>query len=76
MTKGTKSSVDDETFAAPAKVYPTSVRLLSLEGYRKDILTGFVISAGGLGESLVNIPFLEYSFSINLIFRLALRPWL
>lgn len=55
LDEGTKSSVDDETFAVPAKVYPASVQLLSLESYRKDILTGFVISAGGLGESLVMI---------------------
>lgn len=39
---------------APAKVYPASVQLLSLESYRKYLLTGFVISAGGLGESLVS----------------------
>jgi hypothetical protein len=75
LTKGTKSSVDDETFAVPAKVYPASVQLLSLKSYRKDILTGFVISAGGLGESLVMIPFLHNNFSIRLIFRLALRLW-
>jgi len=47
------NSCDDETFTVPSKVYPTVVKLLSLETYRQEILTGFLASAGGLGESLV-----------------------
>jgi len=42
-------------FAVPSKVFPAAVQLLSLELYRAEILTGFVISAGGLGESLVTL---------------------
>jgi hypothetical protein len=54
--------VDDDTFSLPAKVYPAAVHLLSLEIYREEILTGFVISAGGLGESLVYFPHLKTDF--------------
>jgi tubulin-specific chaperone D len=36
------------------------VQLLSLEIYREEILTGFVISAGGLGESLVSYAYISH----------------
>lgn len=68
LGRNLKSSVDDDTFALPVKVYSAAVQLLSLEIYREEILTGFVISAGGLGESLV--PSLK---THKLIFRLALH---
>ena len=42
-----------DIFAVPSQVYPACVQLLALESYRETILTGFVVSAGGLGESLV-----------------------
>lgn len=41
-------------FAVPSKVFPAAVLILSLEPYRIEALTGFVVSAGGLGESLVS----------------------
>lgn len=46
-------NVDGDTFAVPSKIYPAAVRLLSSGTYREDVLTGFIVSAGGLGESLV-----------------------
>ena len=49
----TNARVDGDIFAVPSKVYPAAVQLLSLASYRSQILTGFVVSAGGLGESLV-----------------------
>jgi hypothetical protein len=45
--------VDGDVFAVPSKVYPASVSLLSIDMYREEMLTGYVVSAGGLGESLV-----------------------
>ena len=47
-------STDGDTFAVPSKVYPVAVQLLSITTYRQELLTGFVVSAGGLGESLVS----------------------
>jgi hypothetical protein len=44
---------DGDVFAVPSKVYPASVSLLSIDMYREEMLTGYVVSAGGLGESLV-----------------------
>jgi tubulin-specific chaperone D len=44
---------DRDMFAVPSKVYPEAVHMISLETYQREILTGFVVSAGGLGESLV-----------------------
>lgn len=44
----------EDDFSNPGKVYPTSVHLLSLDSYRNDVLLGFLVSAGGLGESLVS----------------------
>ena len=50
---GTAKQTGDELFSTPSKVYSSMASLLSLECYRKEMLTGFLISAGGLGESLV-----------------------
>jgi Tubulin folding cofactor D C terminal len=46
--------VNLEIFGVPAKVYPTTVELLSNETFREEMLTGFLTSAGSLGESLVS----------------------
>jgi len=40
-------------FSVPSKVYPACVGLLAIPSYREDIMTGYAVSAGGLGESLV-----------------------
>ncbi|KAF9899880.1 hypothetical protein BX616_002798, partial [Lobosporangium transversale] len=43
---------DDMNWLQASEVYPRVVQLLNLPEYRLDLLTGFVISAGGLTESL------------------------
>ncbi|KAG0005138.1 hypothetical protein BGZ65_011884 [Modicella reniformis] len=43
----------DLNWLQPADVYPRLVQLLHLPEYRSDLLLGFIISAGGLTESLV-----------------------
>jgi tubulin-specific chaperone D len=45
--------IDGDMFAIPSKIYPAAVQLLSINTYRQEVLTGFIVSAGGLGESLV-----------------------
>lgn len=47
--------MNEDTFAIPSKIYPAAVQLLSVEPYREDLLMGLVVSAGGLGESLVTL---------------------
>ncbi|KAF9275663.1 hypothetical protein BGZ68_010600 [Mortierella alpina] len=37
----------------PAEVYPRVIQLLNLPEYRSELLLGFIVSAGGLTESLV-----------------------
>jgi hypothetical protein len=44
---------EDLNWLQPAQVYPRVVQLLNLKEYRMDLLLGFVVSAGGLTESLV-----------------------
>ena len=56
LRPGAKVSADGDMFALPSKVYPTAVHMISMENYQQEVLTGFVVSAGGLGESLVCIP--------------------
>jgi len=56
LTAEVMARMTEEIFSIPSKVYPASVGLLSVKKYRQDILTGFLISAGGLGESLVSRP--------------------
>lgn len=56
MTAELTDRMTEENFSIPSKVYPASVGLLSLKKYQHDILTGFLVSAGGLGESLVSRP--------------------
>ncbi|GJJ74654.1 tubulin-specific chaperone D [Entomortierella parvispora] len=43
----------DLNWLQPAQVYPRVVQLLNLKEYRTDLLLGFIVSAGGLTESLV-----------------------
>lgn len=45
-----------------------AVHMISMEQYQMEILTGFVVSAGGLGESLVLLIY-------SLLTRLAPHPW-
>jgi len=40
-------------FSVASEVFSACVKLLALANYREMILTGVVVSAGGLGESLV-----------------------
>jgi hypothetical protein len=47
------NSADGDVFALPSKIFPAAVSLLSMDTYREEMLTGYVVSAGGLGESLV-----------------------
>lgn len=37
----------------PSKIFAAAVPLLSIDTYGEEMLTGYVVSAGGLGESLV-----------------------
>jgi Tubulin folding cofactor D C terminal len=48
---------DRDIFAIPSKLYPAATSLLALDRYHEELLTGFVISSGGLGESLVSFVF-------------------
>ena len=50
--------MDENAFAVPSQIFPAAVQLLSIETYRDEILTGFITSAGGLGESLVLSPYI------------------
>lgn len=45
----------DLNWLQPAQVYPRVVQLLKLKEYRTDLLLGFIVSAGGLTESLVSV---------------------
>ncbi|KAI7830495.1 tubulin folding cofactor D C terminal-domain-containing protein [Gamsiella multidivaricata] len=44
---------DDMNWLQASEVYPRVVQLLNLPEYRSDLLVGFIVSAGGLTESLV-----------------------
>ncbi|CAG8507011.1 2497_t:CDS:2 [Acaulospora morrowiae] len=49
---------------SPSELYPRMIKLLVLPDYRFDLLTGFVLAAGGLTESLVRYSsstLLEYA---------------
>ncbi|KAG0327465.1 hypothetical protein BGZ99_007549 [Dissophora globulifera] len=44
---------NETNWLQPSEVYPRVVQLLNLPEYRSDLLVGFIISAGGLTETLV-----------------------
>ncbi|KAF9191021.1 hypothetical protein BGZ51_007854 [Haplosporangium sp. Z 767] len=44
---------EEMNWMQPAEVYPRVVQLLNLSEYRGDLLLGFIVSAGGIAESLV-----------------------
>jgi len=62
------SVIDDSSdlnWLQPAQVYPRVVQLLNLKEYRTDLLLGFIVSAGGLTESLVSGFCKEYERCAN-----------
>jgi len=48
-----KSELDEINWAAPAVAFPKITKLLHLQTYRKALLLGLAVSAGGITESLV-----------------------
>ena len=48
-----RSELDEINWAAPAVAFPKITNLLRLKTYRKALLLGLAVSAGGITESLV-----------------------
>src|SRR5947207_7219119 len=60
---------EDIYWASPSELYSRMVKLLIISEYRFDLLTGLVVAAGGMTESLVrysSTTLLEYASSLPL----------